>query len=128
MASERANEPSSRANRLLGMLSDRDWAQVEGSFERAYLEPKTPMVSANEPIAIVDFVLEGVASQLATLRDGTTVEVGPIGREGTTGLPLFLGAAVTPIDTVMQVPGESMRIGAGAFREAIERLPSLRRA
>jgi hypothetical protein len=62
------------------------------------------------------------------MRDGSSVEVGPIGREGTTGLPIFLGAGETPIHTLMQVPGESMRMSASAFREAIDRLPSLRNA
>jgi hypothetical protein len=62
------------------------------------------------------------------MRDGFTVEVGPIGREGTTGLPLFLGASTTPIDTFMQIPGESMRMSAHAFRTAADQLPSLRRA
>jgi hypothetical protein len=68
----------------------------------------------------VDFPLHGVASQLATVRDGTTVEVGPIGREGTTGLPLFLGAAIVPIDTLMQIPGESAHMTGSALRAATE--------
>jgi CRP-like cAMP-binding protein len=118
---------SPRANRLLGALSDEEYAQIAGDLRRAYLGPKAPMVQPNEPIEIVDFPLYGVASQLAVMRDGTSVEVGPVGREGTTGLPLFLGAAETPILTVMQIPGESMRMSGRAFRAAVERLPSLRR-
>src|SRR5215510_10932627 len=87
---------SPRANRLLAALADDEYRQIIGEMERTYLGPKAAMVNANEPIAVVDFVLFGVASQLATMRDGSQVEVGPIGREGTTGLPLFLGAADTP--------------------------------
>jgi CRP-like cAMP-binding protein len=117
-----------RTNRLLAMLPDGEYERLAGDLERVYMEPKQPMVHANRPIEVVDFILHGVGSQLATMRDGSTVEVGPIGREGTTGLPLFLGAAETPIDTLMQVPGESMRMRAGAFRAALEDLPSLRRA
>jgi CRP-like cAMP-binding protein len=119
---------NARANRLLAMLSNAEFAQIEGDVERLRLEPKAPMVKANQPITVVDFPLYGVASQLATMHDGTTVEVGPIGREGTTGLPLFLGAAVTPIDTLMQIPGESIRMTAAAFRKAVDHLPSLRKA
>ena len=115
-------------NRLLAMLTDAEFEAIEGNLQRTDLPPKAPMIQANQAIDVVDFPLYGVASQLATMRDGTVVEVGPIGREGTTGLPLFLGAATTPIDTLMQVPGESMRLSASDFREAIERLPELRRA
>lgn len=117
---------SPRYNRLLGALTDDEFGQIEPALDRVYLEPKAPMVDANRPIEVVDFVLHGVASQLAIMRDGSMVEVGPIGREGTTGLPLFLGASETPIHTLMQIPGESMRMSARAFREAIDRLPSLR--
>jgi len=115
-------------NRLLAALTPDEYAQIEPRLERVWLEPKAPMIAANRPIEVVDFVLHGVASQLAMMQDGSSVEVGPIGREGTTGLPLFLGATETPITTVMQIPGESMRMTAGAFREAVDRLPSLRNA
>jgi CRP-like cAMP-binding protein len=118
---------SPRANRLLAALSDDEYEQLSGTLQRDYLEPKSPMIAAHEPITVVDFPLYGVASQLATMQDGTTVEVGPVGREGTTGLPLFLGATTTPIDTIMQVPGEVMRMSAGAFRDAIMRSSGLRR-
>jgi CRP-like cAMP-binding protein len=128
VANEQDHVLSARANRLLAMLSDAEFDALAGEFERVLLEPKAPMVQANQPIRVVDFPLYGVASQLATMQDGNTVEVGPVGREGTTGLPLFLGAATTPIDTVMQIPGESIRLSSASFRSAIDRLPSLRRA
>jgi hypothetical protein len=102
-----------RTNRLLAMLTDAEYDEIRDKLE---------------PITVVDFPLYGVASQLATMRDGSVVEVGPVGREGTTGLPLFLGAATTPIDTLMQIPGASMRMSAADFRDAAERLPNLRRA
>src|SRR5262245_50021973 len=104
-----------RANRILAVLSDREFEEIEPNLQRLYMEPTAPMVQAHQPISVVDFPLHGVASQIATMRDGTTVEVGPIGREGTTGLPLFLGAATTPIDTFMQIPGESIRMSAQTF-------------
>ena len=118
---------SPRTNRIIAALSDEEFDQISGGFQRVYLESKSPMVRANEPIAVVDFPLYGVGSQLATMQDGTTVEVGPVGREGTTGLPLFLGATTTPIDTIMQIPGESMRMTADAFRAAIDSSPAFRR-
>jgi hypothetical protein len=129
MANDESNHVlPARANRLLAMLTDAEYDAVAGEFERVMLEAKAPMVQADQPIRVVDFPLYGVASQLATMQDGTTVEVGPIGREGTTGLPLFLGAATTPIDTLMQIPGECIRLSAASFTAAVDRLPSLRRA
>src|SRR5689334_18680092 len=88
-----------RMNRILAAIPDEDFERILPVLKRIYLEQKSPMIQANQPIAVVDFPLYGLASQVATMQDGTTVEVGPIGREGTTGLPLFLGATTTPIDT-----------------------------
>lgn len=119
---------SPRYNRILAALTDGEYDRLRPDFDLVYLDMKAPMVQANEPITVVDFPLYGVASQLATMRDGTMVEVGPIGREGTTGLPLFLGATTTPIDTFMQIPGQAVRMSAHAFTRAIERSPELRRA
>lgn len=117
-----------RMNRLLAMLTDAEYDAISDKLDQVYLPAKSPMIQANQPITVVDFPLYGVASQLATMRDGSSVEVGPVGREGTTGLPLFLGAATIPIDTLMQVPGESMRMSAADFREAVDQMPNLRRA
>ena len=38
------------------------------------------------------FLDEGIASVVATVNDGNTVEVGVIGIEGVVGLPILLGA------------------------------------
>jgi hypothetical protein len=118
---------SPRLNRLIAGLSDDDYALLTPHFDVVYLDQRSRMISANAPIEVVDFPLYGVGSQLATMRDGTTVEVGPVGREGTTGLPLFLGATTVPIDTIMQIPGESVRMTTHAFTRAVERSPGLRR-
>jgi CRP-like cAMP-binding protein len=125
-----SNNPpvSPRANRIIAALSDDDYESMSRDLQRLYLPQKSPMIDANQPITVVDFPLHGLASQVATMQDGTTVEVGPIGREGTTGLPLFLGATTTPIDTFMQIPGEVMRMSAGAFIAATDRMPAFRRA
>jgi hypothetical protein len=128
MASDPDHRVPARANWLLALLDEADYQQIIGDLQRVRLEPKDCMVEPNQPITIVDLPLYGVASQLARMHDGTTVEVGPVGREGTTGLPLFLGATTTPIETLMQIPGEGMRLTAGRFRAAVQDLPSLRRA
>ena len=80
MAQSSGETVTPRTNRLLAMLPDDEYERLAGDLERVYLEPRQPMVQANRPIEVVDFVLYGVGSQLATMRDGTTVEVGPIGR------------------------------------------------
>lgn len=53
----------------------------------------------------VYFPVDAVISVVTTLRDGTTVEVGSIGSEGTTGVFAALGAHTVPNATYCQVDG-----------------------
>ena len=56
------------------------------------------------------------------------MEVGLIGCEGMTGLPIVLGDDRSPNETFMQVAGDGRRIAADKLREAISQSRSLERA
>ncbi len=58
---------------------------------------------------------------MTPLAGGETVELATVGREGMVGLPVFLGADTMPSRAHGQVPGEALRMEAGAFRAAVER-------
>ncbi len=53
------------------------------------------------------------------MADGAMVEVGTIGREGMTGLPVLHGAESSPLFTFAQIPGDHARLPVAAFREAV---------
>ena len=56
----------------------------------------------------------GVASITTVMTDGQLVEVATVGDEGLVGIEAFFEAdAVALGDTMMQVPGASMRAGCG---------------
>ena len=54
--------------------------------------------------------------------NGATIEIALVGREGLIGLPIMLGSETTPINALVQVPGEALRISAPAFRGADQAL------
>src|SRR4029079_14277823 len=56
------------------------------------------------------------------------LEVGLIGCEGMTGIPVVLGNDRSPNETFMQVPGNGVRISADRLREGISKSRSLERA
>ena len=59
------------------------------------------------------FPSSGVASLLARMRDGNTIEVATIGREGIVGLPVLLnGGWAGNIEAVCQVRGQAMEMSA----------------
>jgi len=53
------------------------------------------------------------------MADGSTVEVATIGNEGVVGLAAYLGDGSSPMETFVQIPGEAVRLDAGAFRHEI---------
>jgi hypothetical protein len=63
---------------------------------------------------------------VAQMRDGTAIEVGTIGREGVSAIPLLMGATSTANANYCQVPGRAVRIPVDAFRELVRTTPPFR--
>ena len=63
---------------------------------------------------------------ITEMEDGTTIEVATVGPEGMVGLSVFLDASIITGKAFAQVPGEASRMGATAFRRALDRTPRLR--
>lgn len=70
----------------------------------------------NRPITSVYFPVTGVISTIATMDNGTGVEVATTGNEGMVGLPLFLGTDQTPLKVFAQVPGQCLRLPVEQLR------------
>jgi CRP-like cAMP-binding protein len=77
------------------------------------------------PIPYIYFPNSGVTSILTTMKNGKAAEVGTVGKEGMLGLPVFLGTDRSSGRSFSQVPGESLRLGADAFRVAIQQSRAL---
>jgi CRP-like cAMP-binding protein len=74
---------------------------------------------ANEEVRFVYFPTSGVASIVALDESGESVDTAMIGREGMTGLAVFLGTDQSPVRTIVQVPMTAMRMESGALREEL---------
>lgn len=117
---------SSVRNRLLKAMSGDDFARLKPDLEPMVLNVKDVLVQANEPIAHVYFMEEGLASIVAISPDDERIEVGHVGREGMTGEPVLLGVTSSPNQTFIQVAGSGLRIRAEDLTAAAEANPSLR--
>jgi hypothetical protein len=76
-------------------------------------------------VEAVYFPEAGIASVVAVQANEIKVEVGPIGREGMTGLPIVLGNHRSPQSIYIQAAGHGQRIGAMELRTALGARPSL---
>jgi CRP-like cAMP-binding protein len=110
-----------RENRLLGALPVDEFERIAAALEPVRLARPTELEAANEPIKFVYFATSGVASILAIDSGGETVDTAMIGREGMTGLAVFLGTGQTPMRTIVQVPLTGVRLRSELFRAEIER-------
>jgi CRP-like cAMP-binding protein len=110
-----------KANHLLRALADDEFDRIGADLEPVRLPRSTELEAPNEPIEFVYFPTSGVASIMAIDESGESVDTAMIGREGMTGLPVFLGTRQSPVRTIVQVPLLAVRMRADALRDALER-------
>jgi CRP-like cAMP-binding protein len=106
-------------NRLLAALSPADFSRLEPQLEPIPLPVRACLAEPNRSIEHVYFLEQGIASVVASTPQGRRIEVGIIGREGLTGLPVLLGTERSPHACFVQTAGSGLRIQADALRRAL---------
>jgi CRP-like cAMP-binding protein len=119
--------PSSFRNRLLQALPPDTLAELWPQLEPVDLTLRQVLQVPEQSMPAAWFVETGLVSMIATLEDGDGAEVGMVGNDGMVGLPLLLDDDRDDLEGIVQVPGAGYRIPAEAFRDALDRLPELRR-
>jgi CRP-like cAMP-binding protein len=119
--------PRQTRNRLLSYLSAKDFEALRPNLKPVDLPLRLMLERPAEPIEHVFFPETGIASVVAVQSHQTKVEVGLIGNEGMTGLPVILGDHQTPNTTYMQVAGQGVRISAEALRTAVDQNAGLQK-
>ncbi len=104
-------------NRLLLALSDGARARL-GTLEAVELSLRETLEGAGEPIRFVHFPQGGLCSVVSD-DNGKLVEVGMIGYEGMTGLPVITGDNRATFETMVQGAGTALRVEAARLREAM---------
>jgi CRP-like cAMP-binding protein len=104
-------------NFLLAALPDDEWERMRPRVELVPAALKDVVYKAKETIPHVDFPATAVLSMISEIDGETAVEVATIGREGMSGLPVFLGVSESPNTVVVQVPGVVVRMSTPDLRE-----------
>jgi CRP-like cAMP-binding protein len=115
-----------RANRLLGLLSLKDYKRLHRHLRWTPLEYRQSLYRANKRVGFVYFIETGVGSLVNTMANGQAAEVGTIGNEGLVGLPLVFGDHRAPTSVYVQVPGAGLRMKAALFEKELARSTSMR--
>ncbi|HEY4227545.1 MAG TPA: Crp/Fnr family transcriptional regulator [Candidatus Limnocylindrales bacterium] len=112
--------PDPRDNHLLGALAAPDYDRLVSRLQPVQLPRPAELEAANEEIEFVYFPTSGVASIVSIDDGGETVDTAMIGREGMTGLAVFLGTRQSPMRTIVQVPLTGWRMRAEDLRGELE--------
>lgn len=110
--------PSLSQNRLLGCLPSEELQRLLPHLEEVFLVHRQLIILPNEPIPWIYFPLSCLLSLVAVMEDGSSVESGAIGREGMAGIPVLLDVETTPMLTLVQIPGQAVRIKAEILKVA----------
>ena len=114
------------ANLLLDALPSEDRERIHDHFERVPLPLGMTVYEADERIEHVYFPVSGIVSMVSTMPEGT-VEVGTVGREGMTGVPIVLHADSMPTRAFVQVEGAALCMRAESLQRAMDASPALER-
>lgn len=115
------------SNALLNAMSEKILARLGPKLMGVTIPRGTILHTLDEPIQHVHFVTRGLVSLVKTMRDGRTVEIGAIGRNGVTGVNALFGIKTALFESIMQIPGDARRIDVMDLRQIMEKEPDLHR-
>lgn len=114
-------------NRILDLLPASESAVVLRSMRpKAFVDAGFFVYRPGQRLKSVYFPTSCVLSAVTIMQDGTSVEVGTVGREGIGGTQAALNVARIPSEMVCQVGGEAYSMSVDAFERAMTELPGLR--
>jgi CRP-like cAMP-binding protein len=115
------------ANRILDRLPRSELNTVRVHLSPVKLPVKLMLQEADQASDYAYFPETGIASMVSRLKNGTTVEVGLIGKEGVVGLPAAMGTQSVPFECYIQVPGFGYRMKSKRLKELFESCKILRK-
>jgi CRP-like cAMP-binding protein len=113
-------------NRLLQKIPLESWDLIGPHLEAVLLKERQILEVPHKPIPHVFFPEAGVASVVAVDNEDHRIEVGVIGYEGMTGVPLVLGDDRAQHSTYVQIGGAGYRLAQGVLCDAMVRSEPLR--
>ena len=106
-------------NLILAAIDPDEYESMRAVLTPHPLRMRETLQEAGDPAEFVYFPTSGIISVLTVMENGMMIEFATVGREGTTGVPLFLGMGESNMALISQVPGVSLRMTAADFQEQL---------
>src|ERR1051325_7607504 len=113
-------------NVILLSLPDDEFSLLRPCLEPVSLPQYQILHDPGEKIEFAYFLNEGMTSLVALSRDGRSVEVGIVGKEGMVGMSLTMGLRRETFRGIMQMAGSGLRIRSETFQDVLICAPTLR--
>lgn len=114
------------ANKVLASLPRKVYLEIAPSLVAVELKFGQLLYQQGEPMKDAYFPQSCVVSLLVVVDQDAALEVARAGREGLVGVPLALGAELSPLRALVQGAGAALRMSRPRFRAALDRHASLR--
>lgn len=113
-------------NFFLAVLPPRDLALIRPSLHFIELPHSDVLSEPGQRVAEIVFIETGLVSVLATMKDGSTIEIATLGRESIIGVLSAIGDHRSNVRTIVQIRGSGWKIRDSDFRAAVEQSATLR--
>jgi CRP-like cAMP-binding protein len=114
------------SNVILCSLPDNEYDLLRPNLEPVDLPQYEILEEPSQKIEFTYFLNDGMTSLVALSRDGRSVEVGIVGKEGMVGMSLLAGLRMGTFRAIMQMAGNGVRVRSEIFQEILPSAPTLR--
>jgi CRP-like cAMP-binding protein len=113
-------------NRVLLAMPDDEYELMRADLTHIDLPSHLSLHEPTQKIEFVYFPNRGMVSQVVVTKDGRTVEVGVVGKEGYVGAGLATGLSRSSVREVIQIAGDGFRMMGNALERILQSAPQLR--
>jgi CRP-like cAMP-binding protein len=113
-------------NIVLLSIPDEEYSLLRPHLEATDLPQYQILHEPGEKIDYTYFPNQGMTSLVALSRDGRSVEVGVVGKEGMIGMSLIMGLQRETFRAIMQISGSGLRMRSEVFQDVLLETPMLR--
>ena len=123
---ERTNvDGKSVRNKVLLAMPDNEYNLMRPDLTYVDLPHHLSLHESTQNIEFVYFPNRGMVSQVVATKDGRTVEVGVVGKEGYVGAGLAAGLSRSSVREIIQIDGDGFRIMGNALGRILRSAPQL---
>jgi CRP-like cAMP-binding protein len=125
-ADERTNaEGKHVSNKVLLAMPDNEYELMRADLRFTDLPHHLCLHEPTQDIEFVYFPNRGMVSQVVVTKDGRTVEVGVVGKEGFVGAGLAANLTRSSVREIIQIAGDGFRMRANALQRILSSAPQL---